>query len=211
MTYDKNISKLLQDAEVFGLGWLGDGATIKRMPLLNILVLCSPAPPTVVSILDCTSDMSDGGKKDATYIMDQFRRKVDEIDVDKKLTDCFFFDGASNVQTAGAILCATYPRAMCFHGGEHVLSLFFSDLSKLKPIQVSPIFLLFFSFQYLTYLQLLVLKCCRLYNVFGSGASHGIYTQFIVQAATYNNGKKLVHCVVQEPDSLLGSTQCTEL
>ncbi len=66
--------------------------------------------------------------------------KVDEIDLEKKLTDCFFFDGESNVQTAGAILCMRYPRAMCFHGGEHVLSLFFSDLSKLKSIQVSLIF-----------------------------------------------------------------------
>lgn len=138
VTYDRNISKLLRDADVFGLGWLGDGATIKRMPLLNILVLCGENPPTVVSIVDCSTHMSDGGKKDATYIMDQFRRKVEEIDVDRKLTDCFFFDGASNVQTAGAILCATYPRAMCFHGGEHVLSLFFSDLSKIKPIQVRP-------------------------------------------------------------------------
>ena len=40
-------------------------------------------------------------------------------------------------------------------------------------------------------MQLLVLKCCRLYNVFGSGASHGIYAQFIAQAAAYNNGKKI--------------------
>ncbi len=72
MIYDKNISKLLQDAEVFGLRWLGDGATIKWMPLLNILVLCGSAPPTVVSIVDCTTHMSDGGKKDATYIMEQF-------------------------------------------------------------------------------------------------------------------------------------------
>ncbi len=77
MTNDKNISKLLQDAEVFGLGWLGDGATIKQMSLLNILDLCGSAPPTVVSIVDCTSYMSDGGKKDATYFMDQFQRKVD--------------------------------------------------------------------------------------------------------------------------------------
>ncbi len=72
MTNDKNISKLLQDVEVFGLGWLGDGATIKRMPLLNILVLCGNVPPTVVSIVDCTSHISDGGKKDATYTMNQF-------------------------------------------------------------------------------------------------------------------------------------------
>ncbi len=125
---------------MFGLRWLGDGATIKRMPLLTILVLCGNTPPTVVSIIDCTTHMSDGGKKDATYIMEQFWRKVDEIDVDKELTDCFFFDGASNVQTAGAILWARYPRTMCFHGGEHILSLFFSDLSKIKPIQVSSFF-----------------------------------------------------------------------
>ncbi len=121
-TYDKNISKLLQDAEVFGLRWLGDGATIKQMHLLNILVLCRNTPPTVVSIVDCMTHMSDGGRKmqHIFYIMEQFQRKVDEIDVDKKLTDCFFFDGTSNVQTAGAILCARYPHAMCFHRGEHV-------------------------------------------------------------------------------------------
>ncbi len=58
--------------------------------------------------------MSDGGKKDATYIMDQFWRKVNGIDVDKKLTDCFFFDGALNVQTTDAIYCATYLQAICF-------------------------------------------------------------------------------------------------
>ncbi len=63
-----------------------------------------------------------------------------EIDVKRKLTDCFFFNDASNIQTSGAILCTTYPCAMCFHGGEHVLSLIFSYLSKLKPIQVSPLF-----------------------------------------------------------------------
>lgn len=28
------------------------------------------------------------------------------------------------------------PKALCFHGGEDVLSLFFKGLSKLKPIQV---------------------------------------------------------------------------
>ncbi len=33
------------------------------------------------------------------------------------------------------------------------------------------------------------MKCCRLYNVFGSGASHGVYAQFIAQAAAFNHGK----------------------
>ncbi len=99
MTYDK----------VFRLGWLEEEATIKHMPLLNILVLCRNAPPTVVSIVDCTTHMSDGGKKDATYIMGQFQRTVNEINQDRKRNDCFFFDGVSNVQTGGQILCTTYP------------------------------------------------------------------------------------------------------
>ncbi len=85
-----------------------------------------------------------GKKKDADYIMNFFQRKVDEWDESRMYTDCFFFDSAANVQKAGAILCARYPRAMCFHGGEHVLSLFFSDLSKLKPIQVCSLDVYFF-------------------------------------------------------------------
>ncbi len=52
VTYKETISKLLQDAEVFGLGWLGDGATIKQMPFLNILVLSGNTPPTVDSVVD---------------------------------------------------------------------------------------------------------------------------------------------------------------
>ncbi len=69
VTYNKNISKLLQDAEVFGLWWLGDGATIKRMPLFNILVLCGNVPSAVVSIVDCTTHMSDGGGRKMQHIL----------------------------------------------------------------------------------------------------------------------------------------------
>ncbi len=72
VTYDKNIVKLIQDVEVIDLGWLGDGATIKQMPLLNIIVLRDNTPPTEVSILDCSSHMSDREKKDVICIMDQF-------------------------------------------------------------------------------------------------------------------------------------------
>ncbi len=61
------------------------------------------------------------------------------------------------MQKAGQILCLHFPRAMCFHGGEHVLSLFFSDLSRLGAIKVS-----FFSFFYFFYFQLthMLLAAC---------------------------------------------------
>ncbi len=44
-------------------------------------------------------------------------KKVNESDQDRKLTDFFFFDSGSNVQTTNEILCAIYPQAMCFFGG----------------------------------------------------------------------------------------------
>jgi hypothetical protein len=40
-------------------------------------------------------------------------------------------------------------------------------------------------------LQLLILKCCHFYNTFGSGASHGIYAQFIAQSTQLNNGRAI--------------------
>ncbi len=99
------------------------------MPLLNMMVMCCDANPVVVSICDCTDHMSEGGKKDATYIDEIFQEKVNEFDLDGRNTDVFFFDGASNIQKVGQILCQTFPKLYCFCRGEHVLSLFFSDLS----------------------------------------------------------------------------------
>ena len=68
-----------------------------------------------------------------------------EFDPDKTDTNVFYFDGASNVQKAGWVLEKKYPRTFCFHGSEHVTSLFFDDVAKLKPIQVSTSVLFFTS------------------------------------------------------------------
>lgn len=113
---------------------MGNGTTIKQTPLLNMLEMCGYLSPSGMPIFDSTEHMSAGGKKDKTFIKDKFKGKVTEVDEMTKLTDCFFFYCASKVETA-----ATFQRAMCFHGSKHVLSLFFSDLSKLKPIQVSKV------------------------------------------------------------------------
>jgi len=99
--YKANKEALLKDASVFGLAFLGDGATIKRMPLMNILGMCAGTPPLTISIQDCTDHMEEGGKKNAEYIAEMFEAKVNEYDAGNLLTDVFFFDGASNVQKAG--------------------------------------------------------------------------------------------------------------
>ena len=55
---EHNQEILCREADVFGLAWLSDGATIAWMPLINILGLCSDNPPTCVSIKDCSGHMS---------------------------------------------------------------------------------------------------------------------------------------------------------
>jgi hypothetical protein len=134
--YQQNKEELLKFAQVFGLAFLGDGATIHRMPLMNILAMSGATPPMMISIQDCTKHMAEGGKKDASYIANMFEEKVMEYDSLKICTDVFYFDGASNVQKAGEVLMARFPHSFCFHGGKHVVSLFFLSIAKIKPIKV---------------------------------------------------------------------------
>ncbi len=77
------------DTLLFGLSWIGDGATIKQMPFVNMLVMCGKAATVVVSICDFTSHMVDGGKKEAEFIMEYFSNKMDKFDPTGLFTDCF--------------------------------------------------------------------------------------------------------------------------
>ncbi len=54
----------------------------------------------------------------------------------------FYFDGVSNIQKAGEVLMARFPCSFCFHRGEHVVSLFFSSIAKIKPVKVCCVFAL---------------------------------------------------------------------
>ncbi len=78
--YQANKAALLKEAQTIGLAFLGDGATVKRMALLNILAMCADTPPTTVSIQDCTMHMQDCGKKDASYIASLFANEVIKFD-----------------------------------------------------------------------------------------------------------------------------------
>ena len=44
---------------------------------------------------------------------------------------------------------------------------------------------------HLTFSQVLIIKTCRLYNVFGSGSRHGVYAQFLFQSGLMNNGRRI--------------------
>ncbi len=115
--YQQNKEELLKFAQVLGLAFLGDGATIHRMPLMNILAMSSATPPMTISIQDCTKHITEGGKKDASYIADMFEEKVMEYDSLNICTDVFYFDGASNVQKAGEVFMARFLHSFLLPRG----------------------------------------------------------------------------------------------
>jgi hypothetical protein len=136
--YMKRIQEsLLNEADVYGLSYFGDGATVKKMPLINILASGVHDPAAILEIVDCTSHLEGGGKKDAEYISNLFLPYLDMFEgLQKDTTDLVIFDGASHVQKAGRILQARYPRISVIHGAEHVVSLFYQDLFRLEEFSV---------------------------------------------------------------------------
>ena len=59
-------------AEIFGLLFLGDGATISRCPLLNILDSVKNITVAVLCIVYCQGRLANGNKKDASFICNHF-------------------------------------------------------------------------------------------------------------------------------------------
>jgi hypothetical protein len=130
--YENNLDILQREADTFGLALYADGATISKTPYINILAAGAFLPNACLEIHDCTRRLVDGGKKDASYIKKIIEKHIDRLDPKKNLVDMVIFDGASNMQKAGEALTATFPLITCIHGSEHVISLFFSDVSKTR-------------------------------------------------------------------------------
>jgi hypothetical protein len=135
------MTALLSEAKIYGVTVFGDGATIKSVPLVNILAAGVNNPFALLDIVDCTKHCALGGKKDARYLADIVKPLITKMESERDMhnrrctgiVDLVFFDGASNVQNAGKILQAFNPRITVGHGAEHVVSLFFSDVYNKIP------------------------------------------------------------------------------
>jgi len=129
--WKEQMKTLLLEARVFGITVFGDSATIKTVPLVNVLASCVNNPFVLLEIANCTAHLAKGGKKDAKYIakiiMPLIQLMESEEDIHKKtysgLIDLVFFDGASNVQNAGKILHAFNPRFIVEHAVPSMLFL----------------------------------------------------------------------------------------
>ena len=133
---------LMSEARVFGLTLFGNEATIKTVPLVNVLVAGINNPFALLDIADCTDHLAKGGKKDAQHIakicmplIKQIESEVLDVNGKKSpgVIDLVFFDGASNVQNAGEILRAYNWQITVGHGAKHVVSLFLSDVYTKVP------------------------------------------------------------------------------
>jgi len=101
---------------VFGVLFFGDGATVKNKALLNVLASGVYLPSACLEIIDCTGHLEAGGKKDAKYIANHFLPLIKQFELESENTvDLALFDGASNVQNAGDVLAAIFPRMSVIH------------------------------------------------------------------------------------------------
>ena len=140
--YMKKIQEKLQkEINEFGVAFYGDGATVKKMPLINILASGVHLTSCVLEIVNCTQHLEAGGKKDARYIASLFRPHIDMIEGQfPNSVDAVYFDGASNVQKAGEVLAAIHvskfftARNMAFVCSLGMFSLFLNLMYSIKYV-----------------------------------------------------------------------------
>ena len=96
-----NMASIIKEALLTGMTFLGNGATITKMPLINVIVMAGDCLPVITCIHDCVEHMQAGGKKDTPYIAGLFEEHVSKFDPLKMHADAFMFDGAYNNQKAG--------------------------------------------------------------------------------------------------------------
>ncbi len=138
-------AKLLIDMADFGLTVFGDGATIVKCLLTNILfageIFCvmyllfchchefhkiffitlfltgSYEYQVLMDVMDLSKHMAEGGIKDAKYLAKQINPVVLLTDPHQVLFNTATFDGAGNVQQGGQAIAARFPFVITIYGG----------------------------------------------------------------------------------------------
>lgn len=172
-TTESSIELLKKEASMYGMALIGDGATIRKMPLMNIISSSTSNPVCICDIVDNTNHLQQGIGKTGDTIAGDCLRVMVQLDPHYQLYDCVMFDGASNVVKAGQCIMQRFPKVTLIHGAEHVLNLFCKDVLCLSRIRH------------------LLSKYRFIYSIFGSGMSHKAYSIFMKQSQVFNCGKKI--------------------
>ena len=127
-----NLSLIKKGSDIFGFLFLGDGANISRIPLLNILV-SGKIFQYILELVDCQGNLVDGGEKDGTVLCTIFTEHIKK-DPHKSIIILVMFDGASNIQLGGELLKINCPNISVMRGVKHIVSLFFNNFSKISVL-----------------------------------------------------------------------------
>ena len=137
-----NKKKLLDNSNITGLQAIGDGATIRKIPLFNVLASTHDAAPIVLAVHDYSKYLALGCNIDIKCVARIFIPQMLKLDSKKNKFNLYIVDGASNVQSAGDVLAAYFPCVTTIHGSEHGTCLDFTDITKLSSMKVSSFCLL---------------------------------------------------------------------
>ena len=80
--------------------------------------------------------MAEGGIKDACYLCSKYILVMKKFDPNGNRYNMVVFDGASNVQKGGDVICAKFPKCTVVHGTEHVASLFMGEIFQEECLQI---------------------------------------------------------------------------
>lgn len=108
---------LQRDADEFGLYVYGDGASILKHSLTNVLVGGASTSAVPMNIIDAAKHMAKGGKKCARYLAKKYMPMMETVDPTHDLFDLCIFDGAGNVQKKGGIVMVKVSKVtlvLCF-------------------------------------------------------------------------------------------------
>jgi Protein of unknown function (DUF 659) len=125
---ERTYGMLATDADVFGLTVFGDGATVRKMPLINVLAAGAYCNAGLLCLYDATKHLADGGTKDAAFIAGVILPYIEKLG--PKNVDLVIMDGAASVQKGAREVQALYPHISTAHGAEHVSSLLLADVAK---------------------------------------------------------------------------------
>ena len=75
----ENYASLREDSEHYGCCLMGDGATINKVPIINILAQSGQDHPLQLEIVDCSERMASGKGKDAFYISGKLQVHIIKI------------------------------------------------------------------------------------------------------------------------------------
>jgi hypothetical protein len=82
-TYDEQMRSLLKESKVFSIAIFSNGTTIQKSPMMIFLGSSPNNPFALLDIVDCTSEMAKGGKKDVKYIAELLKPIISRIEETK--------------------------------------------------------------------------------------------------------------------------------